>query len=691
MKDNKTIAKEARKNILSSKSALSKQYNNTRQCQAFYAGNAMSYKDSVQFSTVSGKKKAQVQFNHVKPYVNSVKGFMAQNRREGKYIARDESPMLQKQYSLYANSLADYIRENCHADQVETQQDGDMLIAGYGAVDTALTYDMGYATTDPNGEVVMGRLDPLCLGWDPAAKEANLLDRRFNWYEQQYHIDEALELFEAEKDDFEKIEDEGDDYEYLPRGGNYDKYKEIVEWADEENQMVKVYFYEWYDIEKFYRAPNPVFSLTNPQAVQMAMMQLEMIASEIEDDENGLFKFDPREEVLVFDAAVKAKLSETFGEYIEIYEAPRKVFYKAIVSKNKVFQAVRSESQQGFTVKFKTGDYDAVNKIWTGMVNSMMEPQKYYNKALTELMFVIASNSKGGVLVEQSAVQDIRDFESRYAKTDGVVIVNDGALSGGQIQEKKSPFTPTGYENVVQLSMAAFSDVNGIDKSFLGSSENRMETATLQRQRIKQVVSTLACYFDAITLYQKEHARLLLDLMRVYAENNEGALFRVLGEKGAVEFVRLSKDKLMAEYDITIREAPQTQDEQSEFAKELIALADRLATVGDMTTAKVIYAKAIKYMGLDGTDVQDLTEILIPEDARIDPAYVQQLEQQLEQARSEMTSAQLGKLVSDALYNQARAEETAAKTAKTLEEAAQRGIENDLIRGKSSADVNVTI
>jgi len=58
------------------------------------------------------------------------------------------------------------------------------------------------------------------------------------------------------------------------------------------------------------------------------------------------------------------------------------------------------------------------------MVNPMMEPQKYKNKALTEMMFTIAANSKGGVMIEEDAVEDIADFESKWAKTDAVIRVN---------------------------------------------------------------------------------------------------------------------------------------------------------------------------------------------------------------------------------------------------------------------------
>jgi hypothetical protein len=223
--------------------------------------------------------------------------------------------------------------------------------------------------------------------------------------------------------------------------------------------MVNVSFYQWQEFESFYRADNPIYHLKNPQAVQLAAMQLDAIAQEFADEEDDAFGFDPRAEVLSFGPDIKAALLKAFGEFIEVFEFKRKVFYTAVLSGKHVFAAFKSQCQQGFTVKFKTGDFDSKNKIWTGMVNSMKEPVLYYNKALTELMFIIGANSKGGVLVEKGAVDDIQRFEQQYAKTDATIVVNDGAVTAGRIKAKREPFLPTGYESIVQLSDASINDV----------------------------------------------------------------------------------------------------------------------------------------------------------------------------------------------------------------------------------------
>lgn len=697
MKSPKEIAKQFKKHKEITQSRLNKQYSNTKKCQSFYAGDFMSYQDKVDFTNVRGEKqKALVKFNKVKPYVNAVKGFMAQNRRKPKYEARIQNDKLQELFTGYANAILGYARDNANADQVETQQDGDMLINGYGCVETALTYGEGYVSSEADGEYIKGNLDPLAVGWDPFAKQTNLLDRRWDYYAREYNLEDAKKLFSrANPEDFESsdTDTENADYEYFPYGGNYDKIAPL-EWTNAEENMVKVYFYQWYDIEPYYKAANPLYEIEDQQTLQAVDIFLQMLANDTDDE-----GFNPRAEVLCFGKDVKAELEEYFGDLLgEVFEFKRKVFYEAIVSGESVFDAYKSISQQGFRRQFKTGDYDSANGIWTGMVNSMMEPVLYYNKALTELMFTIASNSKGGVFYETSAVTDIEEFEANYAKTDGAIEVEDGALSGGKIQEKARAQLPTGLEQIIGMSDQAVTDVNGFDVTFMGSREFANDTASFQRQRIRQAMSLLACYFDSAALYQKIDARVSLDLLRVFVENNENMAIRVIGEEGQAMFLQLQTKQLSAEYDVVVSEAPMTVQDKQEQATIFISIADKLAATGDIATAKVIYAKAIELMPLDFAMRESLKEVLAPEQQPVDPAYVKQLEGIVQQLQDEGRQASLRKTLAGAELDIARAEETKAKTDETrakttneLEDAKNKALENDIIRTGGYSEAKVSI
>jgi hypothetical protein len=702
-----------------SRRGLSGQYENTQTAIEFYNGDTMSYEDRIQFVTEYGeRKRAMVQFNKIQPNVEAVGGFMAQNRRQAKYIARLNGSQEQNLYSKYMNALYDFHRENTNADQLETEQDIDMLINGYGAIDTDLSYVVGNATTDPNGEIIKVKLDPLRVGWDPTARGKNLLDARWAYYFEDYALTDALELFQSSKeDDFEKVSDTDaidTGYVYNPWGGLYDKIKmdNSVEWTSESEDMVRVYNQQWFEYETFYRADNPLYIVDTPEDALFIQARLQIILGQIKDDYNGpegmevedMFTFDPAAEILTFNAQTKKLLVAEFGDMIKPVAFKRKCFYTAVVSGTHVFTEFKSICQQGFSIKFKTGIYNSAANMWVGMVNAMMQPAEYHNKALTELMFTIAANSKGGVMVEEEAVEDIADFESKWAKTDAVIKVNSGALSGQKILQKTQGAVPTGLENIITLSDMAISN-NGVDPSFMGNIEKIDQSGILFKRQIRQVISKFARYFDSVTLAQKEDARLCADLIRVWVQNNNGQWVRITGEDQQDEFLLINEDKMAAEYDVSIQEAPQTPEDKMETAAVLGTYADKLAATGNMAAASAFYAESLNNMpSLDADARNRLIKVLTPQD-QIDPAMVQQLMAELEMYKSEEHQANVRKTLADAEYSKARADQTVAniaaiqakvpqtqaQTVKTLEEARRTAAETDLADKASPENVNVSV
>jgi hypothetical protein len=667
-----------------SRSYWAEQYKNIKNMRSIYEGDLVDFLEEIE---IEGKKRL-VQINKVQPIIDAVAGAFAQNRRQPDYCATIHEAQIQQEYSKGANALSDYCRANSNADQIETEMDMDMLIGGIGVSETAMSYGEGYSTTSPNGEILMTALDFLTV-WPDKGRSKNLTDIRFVGVSKDYDLDEALELFDGEEDDFETqdplLSDGG--YKFDPNlGGNYDRIK--YEYSNKSKQRINVDFYHWYEVDIYHRADNPLYTMTDPVQVMVASAELEAIAQE--------YDFDFRAQILDVSRAAMNRIKESFGDNVRFSPFRKRIYYSAVVSGDKVFSKTIADCQSGFKIKFKTGKRYENKGIFAGIVNSMAEPAIYYNKALTELMWVIACNSKGGYFVETDATNDVEELEATINQTDGIVYVNPGANSAGKIVPKKTPFIPTGYDSVIGISDQNFSDVSGIDKTFMGSSENKVEPAMLQRQRIRQTMTVLALYVDSIQLYQKEHARMMLDLMRIFAENNEGMIVRIMGADGAYNFMQISADPFAAEFDVVIQDAPMTPDEKEEKARTLFETAMPLFQMGD-PAAKLILSKAIKYMKLDYEDQQEISQALTqPQQQQIDPAYVQQLEQMVQALQGEMTQAQVAELQSRAQLNmakigqtQAQTDKATADTMKAIQEGKQTGIENQILRMTGSKDIRV--
>lgn len=700
LKSDSDLLEQWKKHQSLSESALDDQHSEARNDHAFFAGDEMAYT-----ATVTDKsRRATVVFNKVKPYVDAVTGFMVQLRRQPEYLARVFDDLQQQELSQYMNSISAYARENANMDQIESAQDREMLIAGYGAIDTNIVYDL-----NPDGEIKAEMVEFDDAFWDPQAREPNLLDARWVYRRKKFNRKEASKRFRGiNPDEFESYTDDEANFIYNPQGGLYDKI--AIGAGTSREDLVEVFYYQYWDLETYYRARNPLYDQED-EVVATQLAQVMEIMRARREEESGeelkedYFDFDPFAEYLIMTPSIKKDMQAAFKRFgiedVEYQSHQKRVYYTAVITGEKILSKFRSPDQQGFTIKFKTGSYDHENERWFGMVASLKQPARYANKALTEILYVIASNSKGGVMYEESAVEDPARFEQQWATTKSAVKVNDGALSGGKIQPKATASLPSGYENIYAISSEAVSEVSGVNKEFLASSENKQVSALLERQRVNQVTTTLANYFDSISLYQREHARLMITYFRILAENSEGRLIKILGEDGAVRFEVLAEDRLAEEYDVDIGEAPISATQKQETTQVMIQMADKLALLGQN-----IYPVVVPYLPIKQSDKQKLLEILTPPEP--DPEQVaaeQQQQQAINQLMMEgeiariakdkgdaaLKGAQAAKAAAEVPKTEAETERTRAETFETLADGEQTSIENGFMQTQAIGNVELVI
>lgn len=699
MLSNKELLKQWKQHKTKSERGLAEQHERAEVAHAFYAGDRMYYTASVN----DKGRKSMVVFNRVMPFVDAITGFMIQLRRKPEFYARVQDNQMQELYSEFANGVVDYIRSNANFDHIESRQDKEMVITGYGAVDTNISYE-----NNPDGDVAAEVISSRDVFWDPEARAPNIMDARWVFRRKMYSKGEAMKRFDdAEPGDFnEAPRDQA--YEYNPYGGSYDK---IAVDDGDEDDMVEVNYYQYWQLEKYYRIENPLIELAeiNPALAEQLYRYMQELAEKYEEEDvtADLFSFDADSEYLTVNQKAKNDLRklfiffdvEAYGIQIDYVEHLRKCYYTAVLTDKKVFKHFKSPDQQGFTIKFKTANFDEKNKSWFGLVQQLQEPAKYSNKALTEILFVIANNSKGGVLYEKSAVDNPARFEQTYASTRAAIMVEDGALSGGKIQPKAQAALPNGYESVYGISQQALGEVSGVNKEFLGSAENRGVSALFEENRVDRVVTTLANYFDAISLYQKENARLLLTFVRILAENSQGRLIRIIGEDGAAIFTELSEDKMAAEYDVAIQEAPLTKQQKEKTAEIMIGMAEKLQLSGVN-----IYPVVIEYLPLTAKQKAQLREAMNPEQRQPSPEEIA-LAQEMQQLSIESARAQLQKTVAEtqntlaqSAHNEAKvqealsnADQNRAETTRTLQEAEQKDLENNILATAPISGVNITV
>jgi len=382
---------------------------------------------------------------------------------------------------------------------------------------------------------------------------------------------------------------------------------------------------------------------------------------------------------------------------VTFVEFSRKCYWTAICSGKHVFRKFKSISQQGFSLKFKAYHYNEALGIWTGMVNPMMQPAEYSNKALTEWLFTIKSRSKGGVIIEEDTVEDVSKFEQDIARTNSVAVVNAGAISGGKIMFKEQPQVPNGLDSIMQLAQASLTK-NSVDPAFIGDMDDKDQSGILYKRRLRQVISKLGRPFDALSLYAKEKGRLMLDLIPIWAENNRGGAVNITGEDGFDQWVEISEKSINAEFSVSIQEAPQTPEDKQETAQIIGTYADKLGALGDVSSAKVLYAQSINMLNLDGDIKRNIQKVLMPQTEQIDPMMVQQLQARVQELEGELTRSQVEQVQSQTRKNLADADAKTASigklqadTVKALEDARRTQAETDLVSTGNYEKATVSI
>lgn len=681
-----------------SMSGLRKQKDEDKINRGFYSDD----KTYLEVNISAEQRKFATSQNRIKPYVDSIVGFMAQHRRKPEYSARMTDQVEQEKRSGFLNALSDYARSDCNADQHETMQDMEQVTCGYGAIATDLIYE---PATNPNGDIAKQECTEDSW-WDPEAKQMNLLDSRWVFVCRKYDPADAVELFGGKEEDYTSTEIENrTPYKYWPQGGIYTA--RAFDWDISDRSMVKVYFYEWYDIEKYIRIENPIMDPKNEAIAGYLLMAFDMLKkkqTEMIDEEDGLediFSFDPRAEIITMTPkeweAVKELLDSLAVEY-SMDKGKRKTFYRAIISGEKVFKKWKSIDQNGFTIKFKTAFRDKNRGLWFGIVTSLREPMRYYNKAISEFIKIVASTARPGVLYDLDAVPNAAAFEKAYALNAAAIGVTDQS----RIRNKQEPYMPSGLETLISEFANSLSKVANINPEFLGMSDNSNVSGTLEATRIKQVMANLALYFDSITLYQKEDARYMESLFRVLARNSRSALIPVIGEKGVVEYARLSEDQFAPEYDVDIGEAPTTPAQKEQVQATMMAFADKIALVAAQTMpqkALDAYRLAAEYLPIKVGDKAKWMEMLTvpPPDPQqlAEQKALQDKQTQLEIAFKEASIAEKHAIVKErdasSLNKTAGVDKLVAEASKADAEGRQTEMENLFIATHPVKDLNITI
>lgn len=516
------LIKEINSNLKDSRDHLHEWKEAARESYDFFAGHQWSQEDHQKLNEES---RPTIVFNRVPRVINAVAGLEIQNRQEVCYYPRTNGDVVG---SDILTSAANWVRDNCDAEDEESQAFKDCLMTGMGFVETRLDYEV-----DPDGTILIERVDPLDILYDPTSQKRNLDDA--NWIARVRHYNK--------KDFFSMWPDAEDEmtggFDTDPQGMQphdatlapyyiNDQSSEMEE-SKQDEDSIQVVQYQYWIREVFYR--------------------VELLDGTVQEYDREEFKANRKEIML------------TATRYLKQY---RKKYRQVFLAGNYILEKGDCPVD-GFTIRAMTGLVDHSKGVWFGLIQIMKDPQRWANKWLSQTLHIVNSNAKGGYFAETDAFEDNRQAEQSLATT-SITWLNEGGM--GKIQKKEPPLFPTQIDALLRYAIDSIADVVGVNLEMLGMAD-RDQAARLEMERKKAGITVVSDFFDALRRYRKEEGRILAEFIVKYI--SDGRLIRIAGE-GLGKYVPLFKKDLNFKYDIIVDESPTAPNQREIVFDRLVQL-----------------------------------------------------------------------------------------------------------------------
>lgn len=569
-----------------------------RECYDMVAGGGAQW-DSVGKAAMEEIEANPIELNGIDPMISAISGAEISNRQTVKYSPRQPGAA---QVNEILTGAVDFQRDECDANDEESHAFRDALTCGLGVTETRMDYD-----ENPQGDTRVDRCDPLEFAVDPTSLKANFTNAKHLCRERVYAIEDArvefpdlymMAGFSSGDDNSPHKHNPGEAYTgadgtALPPG--YCRIKE----------------YQWRELESFTMMVDP----SNGQVMHLGPEEEKKLKSA------GI---DPLE----------------FGGV----RMKRTLWFRAFRAGDACFKEKLPDEE--FTYKFITGKLDRNKAVPYGVVRAMIDPQRWRNKFLAQIDWIIGSNAKGGVMLEHDAVEDVREFEEKWSQGNSIVEVNPGAIAQGKIQNKPVPPYPQGLDRLLQIVTASLSEVTGVNKEMLGMADQQ-QAGVLEYQRKQAAFGVLAVFFDSLRRYRRQQGRLHLKLISKYL--SDGRLIRIVNNQGLTQYVPLVRQQDTLTYDVIVDDAPQGPNQQERVWQMLQGLPAIMKALQGMPP-EMIFA-ILEWSPLPASLVSKLRE-LYQQNAQSMQAQ-QQVQQQLYLANAQ---AGIAKTQSEAAKNNAQAQ-----------------------------------
>jgi hypothetical protein len=149
----------------------------------FYANHQWSDEDA---RALRDQNRPELTFNRVAPLVNAIVGSEINNRREVRFVPREEGDAKANEVLTAA---AEWFRDECGAEDEESDAFKSLVVSGMGWTDTRLDFE-----SNPDGDPIIEEMDAFEMVWDCNSVKPNLADAQRIFRVREMPYSEAMAL-----------------------------------------------------------------------------------------------------------------------------------------------------------------------------------------------------------------------------------------------------------------------------------------------------------------------------------------------------------------------------------------------------------------------------------------------------------------------------------------------------------------
>ena len=543
----------------------------------FYALKQWSDDD---IKVMDEEKRPALTFDRTRPIIDSVAGAEVTNRYEPKFLPREpdlEKPDLSA--SEVASEVYRYIRQLANTEHYESQAFRSCLICGVGVTETHMNYEI-----NPNGAIFTRRVPVFEMGWDPSSVDMNMTDARYIIRDRWMPYDEVASLFGTAqaKQIIDRAKSSSIKAGNAPRG----LFGRLMTREIEDSRNA----YMDKKVRKYYDPRTKHIRVWEMQRKEKKYMTRLFVPPELsmngQPQEEFVTKGKSNERIQMLQHAA-ARVNMMPGRVDEMGQPLPPVEVK-FVEDYPVLKVLRSFHSGRETLKedempFRDYTYQFITcfedwsqqerRYFFGMMRPMRDPQQYANKFFSQAVHVWAANPKGALLYEEDLFEDKETAMREWAKPSGMVPVPTGTLSNSPKDKFKQLSSSTSLGGVSQLlehAMQAIPQAAGVNEQYsVGSAQDLRRTPASSIESIqRQNLVTISQPFDALRMYKKNQAKLVLGFIQEFMEVDD--LIRIVGPEDMEILPALKDGSLIDQYDIVIEESPTSPDKQMEVFNKLM-------------------------------------------------------------------------------------------------------------------------